>query len=414
MNILVIGNGFDIAHGLPTQYKDFLKFIEVIKQILDKREFSAIKWGELHSQVKKLIEYNCSNVRNNLYSQSVMWKNLIDENIWIEYFLQNDMHGEENWIDFESEISDLIQSLDYDMNGEGRNLGIYDEIDNVLSNEFLESHERIREFETYKEIKEVLYNDLNKLIRALELYLTEYVNKIECVCKSPDIKEAMIERTKDETGKTKSVKMNKILCFNYTNTFERIYNDNFCNDINYIHGKAKKEHTIETNNMVLGIDEFLPEERQSIHTEFIEFKKFYQRIYKQTGCEYKEWVEEIREEYSSFLHRKIQEIEKETNNIQFIINRLSESSISNKECRQHNVYIFGHSLDVTDRDILRDLILNDNVYTTIFYHNRETMGKQIANLVKIIGEKELIKRTGGKTKTIEFKLQKAMISDKDI
>ena len=28
MNILVIGNGFDLAHGLPTKYADFLKFIE--------------------------------------------------------------------------------------------------------------------------------------------------------------------------------------------------------------------------------------------------------------------------------------------------------------------------------------------------------------------------------------------------
>lgn len=26
--ILVIGNGFDIAHGLPTQYMDFLDFID--------------------------------------------------------------------------------------------------------------------------------------------------------------------------------------------------------------------------------------------------------------------------------------------------------------------------------------------------------------------------------------------------
>ncbi|MDE5907952.1 MAG: bacteriophage abortive infection AbiH family protein [Lachnospiraceae bacterium] len=24
MNILMIGNGFDLAHGLPTQYRDFL------------------------------------------------------------------------------------------------------------------------------------------------------------------------------------------------------------------------------------------------------------------------------------------------------------------------------------------------------------------------------------------------------
>jgi hypothetical protein len=28
MNILVIGNGFDVAHGLPTSYSDFLYFTE--------------------------------------------------------------------------------------------------------------------------------------------------------------------------------------------------------------------------------------------------------------------------------------------------------------------------------------------------------------------------------------------------
>lgn len=30
MNILVIGNGFDLAHELPTSYSDFLKFIDYI------------------------------------------------------------------------------------------------------------------------------------------------------------------------------------------------------------------------------------------------------------------------------------------------------------------------------------------------------------------------------------------------
>lgn len=28
MEILVLGNGFDLAHKLPTQYKDFLDFCE--------------------------------------------------------------------------------------------------------------------------------------------------------------------------------------------------------------------------------------------------------------------------------------------------------------------------------------------------------------------------------------------------
>lgn len=37
------------------------------------------------------------------------------------------------------------------------------------------------------------------------------------------------------------------------------------------------------------------------------------------------------------------------------------------------------------------------------------MGQQIANLVKVIGQDELIRRTGGNTKTIEFKLQQDMI-----
>ena len=79
---------------------------------------------------------------------------------------------------------------------------------------------------------------------------------------------------------------------------------------------------------------------------------------------------------------------------------------------RHYVYIFGHSLDVTDKDILRELILNDNVYTTIYYHNKEVMGQQITNLVKVIGQDELIRRTGGSTKTIEFKKQAEMYSKK--
>ena len=51
-------------------------------------------------------------------------------------------------------------------------------------------------------------------------------------------------------------------------------------DIDFIHGKANKDLEIEKNNMVLGIDEFLPAEKQNINDEFVEFKKFYQKIIK--------------------------------------------------------------------------------------------------------------------------------------
>ena len=42
MNILVLGNGFDLAHGLPTSYKDFLTFCKKIEALY--------KYSEIISQ----------------------------------------------------------------------------------------------------------------------------------------------------------------------------------------------------------------------------------------------------------------------------------------------------------------------------------------------------------------------------
>ena len=64
---------------------------------------------------------------------------------------------------------------------------------------------------------------------------------------------------------------------------------------------------------------------------------------------------------------------------------------------KHNLYIFGHSLDITDRDVLRLFICNDNVQTKIFYYreneeDKRTLGRLIKNLIQIIGQEELIKK----------------------
>lgn len=117
---------------------------------------------------------------------------------------------------------------------------------------------------------------------------------------------------------------------------------------------------------MLGIDEYLTGERKDQDNEYIEFKKFYQRIFKRTGCRYLTWLKQSQEE------------------------RL-------------NIYIFGHSLDVTDKDILRQLILARHAHTTIFYIHKSDLKNQIKNLVKVIGEDELIERAYGSHITIHFK-----------
>lgn len=378
MNILVLGNGFDLAHGLPTKYTHFLEWVKAVERLED---------CERQLEVRQCIS----------------------NNFWIEYFMQNPMYQKENWIDFESEISTVIQDIDVGM--KKRSDKIYDTISGLenkyLSNKFLNSQidlishvlngtriENKKTPITYNQLILLLEKDLNKLIRTLEIYLSYYVSELEIENKLSDIQKLDIDY---------------VLSFNYTDTYERIYGKGKKIDYDYIHGKADINNTIESNNMVLGIDEYLPKKRRSKDVEFIAFKKYYQRIYKQTGCKYKEWIDKIRQKYAQYLHEKEEAAKKmymyTSDNLQDGIRKLSNSAIKNKKCEIHNVYIFGHSLDVTDKDILCDLILNDNVHTTIFYPNKEELGRKITNLVKVIGQDELIKRTGGSTKTIEFKLQ---------
>lgn len=393
MNILVIGNGFDLAHGLPTKYSDFLDFIEVIIQVINIKDPHNIKrnWVNLDFRIANQLRSNMED----LTSFEKRWKELVDDNIWFEYFIgifqERIKNGKENWIDFECEISNIIRILDNEMASDSVYLG-----DSFIKSSYKFLNEKFfrnvrnckRRFSTYKWIRDILLIDLNKLISALEIYLVDYIETLDCKLTSPDIQWILSNESIRKC----------VLTFNYTNTYERLYkrNSNREIDFDYIHGEAYKYNIVELNNMVLGIDEYLPDDRKDKDTDFIAFKKYYQRIYKGTGCKYKEWVDEIKEDWENESEESKTKIRK----------CISRGDLKNEKI--HNLYIFGHSLDATDKDVLRDLILNDNVHTTIFYHSKDELGRKIANLVKVIGQDELIRRTGGSTKTIDFKEQQKM------
>lgn len=84
MNILIIGNGFDLAHGLPTRYSDY------VDQIAQKQEF----W-----------EYLRDNKADNspfcLYCR-------VRESILFEYIEQKRKVG---WVDFENELKKMVDSI---------------------------------------------------------------------------------------------------------------------------------------------------------------------------------------------------------------------------------------------------------------------------------------------------------------
>lgn len=418
MNILVLGNGFDLAHGLPTRYINFLIFCKIVDRIYSSADIAdfeifvskEIKNTELSIEIKEVL-YSAYKSRksvkindeNETYETYITNNNSLNKlflyivnNFWIEYFTDCSMG--DNWIDFESEISKVVQILN-----EKRLLIINDakvrkrrknSRDKIFTDIMYASQSCYGLWRNEKYILSSIYSfdkfvnslerDLRRLICALEIYLAAFVDKV----KIDNMASILLHNS------LSARKYDHVLSFNYTNTYEKLYGKSKHIMYDYIHGKASLGSTLETNNMVLGIDEYLSDERKDKDIAFIAFKKFYQRMHKQTGCNYKSWVDEIKLDYSQ-----------NQENIDNVLAKATDIFSVSQLRGIHTLAILGHSLDVTDKDILKDLILNDNVCTTIYYHNHDAYGKQIANLVKVIGQDELIKRTGGRTKTIEFKLQ---------
>ena len=407
MNILVIGNGFDLAHGLKTKYEDFLKFTQTYLEYDEAyRKNPEIKevWEDAPEEEKYILLHmgNMFDQNKKLYEEL---GSLIKHNVWLKYFYSiyesRKQEGKDGWIDFESEISQVIQVLDaYNIeiesemrNGEyivPLNKGALNIIRPFISDSEigigLDMFHFGKDFINRKKRK--LLADLKRLIRCLEIYLCEFVTTDD-VKKLYDITNLPI--------------IDKVISFNYTDTYEKLYKPDRFVKFDYIHGKADVNKTVETNNMVLGVDEYLQGDDRNQNIEFIEFKKYFQRIHKETGCEYRKWLKEM--ESDDIYERIVEHTYGPANEVVDYIRRRTA---------YHKIFFYGHSLDITDKDIIRALILAQRTHTTIYYLDKEDYARKITNLVKIIGQDELISRTGGVDRSIFFKEITRKCEDKDL
>ena len=114
-------------------------------------------------------------------------------------------------------------------------------------------------------------------------------------------------------------------------------------EVFYVHGSMNE---IE-NGIVLGINADQKDQQSNMDLRFVRFKKYYQRIQKGTS---------------------------------FRLNKML-----NKESVNH-LHIVGHSLDITDKDILTGLIMFENTVTTVYYHSNDAKNEQIAKLILLFGK----------------------------
>lgn len=367
--VLILGNGFDLAHDLPTKYEEFLKFTEYVLALSDKSFYENQNQENVSRIIKTLLEEKCElkdeKVEKFLIENAqidIKLVELLNNNKWVYYFKTNKENRKENWIDFESEIADVIKLLEevrkkYYVKAVRK----IDEIEGIKEyNIFLDcmgldknpNGNKITS-KDFENINKILLKDLENLIKALEIYLRDYVGKYDIDSYSQNI-----------------IDLNPkyILSFSYTDTYEKIYKLGdeeklYC----YIHGKIRRNKK-ESCNMILGIDEYLEDDERQENDDFLEFQKYYQRIKKQTYFSFNKWLEQLKNENKN--------------------NKIK-------------VYIFGHSLDVTDKDILLEFLKNKNCEVYIFYKDKKAYGSQIANLIKLIGREELLERLKNQIKFIK-------------
>lgn len=334
--ILVIGNGFDIEHGFPTQYTDFLDFVSP--------EYKTSKAYGLF-EIKDIINEKRNTIIEILGSDNTiikLFKERLQENISIG----------KNWVDFEQEIARVIKFAERKFYGE--------EVKPEEEEDFV-----ILPFDFTSDTNdsERFHEDFYRLLCAFEVYIAYIVNILEYKWFSKDIQD---------------IRPDYIISLNYSNTFERVYSK--FQPIDYIHGKASLEDVISgkdnldvrledyraANHIILGMDEYLTDDEIKQKTEYIAFRKYFQRITKKTGAEYKKWI--------------------------------AEGDLE--------VYIFGHSLDPTDAELLTELIDKKQSKTTIFYHNESAYISEVTNLIRIFGKIFVIDNCHGDNPKITFRKQR--------
>lgn len=403
-DVLIIGNGFDLAHELPTSYRHFLYFVsEVRKEILgidtDYKFDDKTRVEAVISQIKR-------NSRSNLFQNETVWKELIGDNCWVDYFLSREKDIGTGWIDFENEIQDVLESIKHivrEKESGKKTPDISDLWHRVEISDCIYSKQRatfssggqIGSKKWCENVLRILENDLSNIEGAIERYLGE-VERIDF----DDVELSDIKEILDNRDESDSI---KVFSFNYTNTVIKRYNMD-SDDVMFVHGRIRRDFNADKCNIVLGVDE-LVDIPEGLEGAFIPFQKFYRREakqishsalgiikdYEEKATVYDRTMEYIKDDISVF--EAVEKIAKGSDSSkridEMIMARQKEFHDSHPKSR---VYVFGHSLAKSDREYFTRFFLNDYVVTTVFYRDDYDRGRLMKSLLIMIGNDEFKKR----------------------
>lgn len=450
MNILIVGNGFDLSHYLPTKYDHFMDAMGAIEEkdtggLAEDLSVKTLK--EWLKQIDGLFEhrkdiappaYHMSfeelfvQTRDPNFIEKTREYYLVDQilisakdviklqyrlslNCWYQFF-KSHVNEVKTWIDFEKNIEKLLNvfgnkvdeiealecqnsMLKYFNNRSDNNVSISDsELKllnffqltinekgtmvpesggswakpkatitgnfNNINKKFCIGNDHKNGFSSNAFV-EFLNNQLEDFIEIFDLYLELIVIQLN-------------SRSMLEIDSKEWVDPDKIFSFNYTNTYQRIH-DSVA--VEYLHGSHGAYQ-----NIVLGVSDL---ELNSLkRAKAYGFTKYHQKLFKDTDYLF---LDKLKEKVKSHK-RRIEYFEKDFGDTDPIAKKFERQKIMEQESKLDlNFYIWGHSLDVSDKDYIIDLFsLNDdmdrNVRVTVYYFNKTAKFDLLNNLLAILGK----------------------------
>lgn len=442
--IVILGNGFDLRHYLPTKYNHLITILREIENYVFSD--SEVSFSDLfNGSFKEKDEFFYNGILNYYDVQNIKFNSeelksiqeRLKTNNWFKYLKTVEDSKIETWIDFETEIVRVLSNIsnyfeDFN-NGLLKNFqGRYSDTEYVFSlnknydntyfknklqrniliffglfyssikSDFVYINQEFtiiidRKIQYYKEkyFFDTIYKSLEEFIGIFNDYIVFIVNKFYRYFKEEEKENFIVKNNKLLLDK-----IDYLYSFNYTDTFTKLYKLNGRNEQmrlmgkiiynqktitpNFLHGEALDDWKIfnhkgeienasyENLKIVLGVDDIDDSLKSN---KLFQFTKYFQKLHKNTSY--------------LFLDDIVQLIEKPRT----------------KHEDDYIFYFWGHSLDISDRDYINDVIkiVLSREYNkmNVFYHSISAKAELLKNLLFVIQDKNIIENLM-KSKRLQF------------
>jgi hypothetical protein len=348
--IILIGNGFDLAHGLETSYKHFIDYFwkEEIKKIREnsKTEFAypvlhmsnyeddIIKIKDPQHQYVQLntdkLFSNYDELKKNVKQSFLTIKNRFLEVISDRAFIL------QNWVDIENEYYKALKNIIHN-----------DAVINIEYNSVKELNANLNDIKNA--FVEYLKKEYKKKIKGIK-ETRNYYNLLTYIYLDFNIEDFIFHRENFKEkiiGENCNPKNMLFLNFNYTPIEGLYYGPNANKEAEsiHIHGELFKEE----NPIVFGYGDELDDDYKSI--ERLNDNKFFENI------------------------KSIKYFE--TSNYKRLMNFIYSD--------YYQIFVFGHSCGISDRTLLNKLFEHENCASIkVYYHKKENGTDDYSNVIRNI------------------------------